>query len=212
MSLGLLAAMLYGIQKLGIGSGKTRQLLGVELVGLTLVAVDQPCLARIGHQNLVTAVMEDPVHPGRVGTDFDGDLHLLPRVEAATEVVWGSTQPALLEELTTVGVEDAQIAVLVAEVQTHRHLRLLGATITHGSILLSGPLQEPVDYLQPLPKGTARGLALLISSRVVHGAGGEGDRLLGGVLRRGDHRKAASPRRLDTLPLGGATIPTTMTY
>jgi hypothetical protein len=45
---------------------------------------------------------------------------------------------------------------------------------------------------------------------VVHGTGGEGDRLLGGVLRRGNHRKAAGPRRLDTLPLGVATIPTTM--
>jgi hypothetical protein len=45
---------------------------------------------------------------------------------------------------------------------------------------------------------------------VVHGAGGEGDRLLGGVLRRGDHRKAAGARRLETLPLGGASIPTTM--
>ena len=28
-------------------------------------------------------------------------------------------------------------------------------------------------------------------------------RLLGGALRRGDHGEAASPRRLDTLPLGG---------
>jgi hypothetical protein len=62
--------------------------------------------------------------------------------------------------------------------------------------------------------GRARGTseASPQEARVVHGAGGEGDRLLGGVLRRGDHRKAASPRRLDTLPLGGATIPTTMTY
>jgi hypothetical protein len=45
---------------------------------------------------------------------------------------------------------------------------------------------------------------------VVHGAGGEGDRLLGGLLRRGDHREAAHPRRLDALPLGGAAIPPTM--
>ena len=45
---------------------------------------------------------------------------------------------------------------------------------------------------------------------LVYGAGGEGDRLLGGLLRRGDHRKAAGSRRLDTLSLGGATIPTTM--
>jgi len=33
---------------------------------------------------------------------------------------------------------------------------------------------------------------------------------VGGLLRRGDHREAAGPRRLDTLPLGGATIPTAM--
>jgi hypothetical protein len=46
---------------------------------------------------------------------------------------------------------------------------------------------------------------------LVHGASGEGDRLLGCVLGRGDHRKAAHPRRLETLPLGGATIPPTMT-
>jgi len=45
---------------------------------------------------------------------------------------------------------------------------------------------------------------------VVHGAGGEGDRLLGGVFRRGDHREAAGPRWMETLLLGGATIPTTM--
>src|SRR5919112_5830836 len=45
---------------------------------------------------------------------------------------------------------------------------------------------------------------------LVHGAGGEGDRLLGGFLRRGDHRKATGPRRLGPLPLGGTTIPTTM--
>src|SRR5215218_1454994 len=46
---------------------------------------------------------------------------------------------------------------------------------------------------------------------LVHGASGEGDRLLGGVLGRGHHRKAAHPRRLETLPLGGTTIPPTMT-
>src|SRR5919107_5640861 len=46
---------------------------------------------------------------------------------------------------------------------------------------------------------------------LVHRESGEGDRLLGGLLRGGDHRKAAHPRRLDPLPLGGATIPPAMT-
>ena len=45
---------------------------------------------------------------------------------------------------------------------------------------------------------------------LVHGEGGEGDRLLGGVFGGGDHREAAYPRRVGSLPLGGATIPTTM--
>jgi hypothetical protein len=45
---------------------------------------------------------------------------------------------------------------------------------------------------------------------VVHRAGGEGDRLLGGLLRGGDHCEAAGPRRLGSLPLGGATITATM--
>src|SRR5215203_3003624 len=45
---------------------------------------------------------------------------------------------------------------------------------------------------------------------VVHGADREGDRLLGGLLRRGDHREEAHPRRLDTLPLGWSAISPTM--
>src|SRR5829696_8512173 len=35
---------------------KTGQLLGIELIGLTLFAVDQPRLARIGYKYLVTAL------------------------------------------------------------------------------------------------------------------------------------------------------------
>jgi hypothetical protein len=45
---------------------------------------------------------------------------------------------------------------------------------------------------------------------LVHGAGGEGHRLLGGVLRGGDHREEAHPRRLGSLPLARANITTTM--
>jgi hypothetical protein len=45
---------------------------------------------------------------------------------------------------------------------------------------------------------------------LVYGADREGDRLLGSVLGCGDNREAAGPRRMESLPLGGATIPTTM--
>jgi hypothetical protein len=45
---------------------------------------------------------------------------------------------------------------------------------------------------------------------MVHREGWEGDRLLGGVLGRGHYREETDSRRLETLPLGGAAIPTTM--
>jgi hypothetical protein len=47
---------------------------------------------------------------------------------------------------------------------------------------------------------------------VVHGAGGEGDRLLDQFLKRDYHRGQARPKSLESLPLGGPTLPPTMTY
>ena len=95
MSLRLFTPVLDGIQKLGIYPGQARQLLSVELIGLTLVTVDQPGLARIGYQYLVAQAFEDPVHPARVSADFDGDLHLFGqhrRDEASAEVLRGGAQ------------------------------------------------------------------------------------------------------------------------
>jgi hypothetical protein len=37
-------------------------------------------------------------------------------------------------------VDETEVTVLVAKIHTRRHLHLLGATITHGPILLSGQL------------------------------------------------------------------------
>ena len=47
---------------------------------------------------------------------------------------------------------------------------------------------------------------------VVYGAGGEGDRLLGGFLGGGNRREEADPGSLEPLPLGKPTAPQTMTY
>lgn len=47
-------------------------------------------------------------------------------------------------------------------------------------------------------------------ARVVHGEAGEGCGLLGGLLQCGAHREEANPGRMETLPLGGATLPTIM--
>jgi hypothetical protein len=121
--------MLHRIQKLGIGPGKTGQLLGIELVGLTLVGVDQPCLAGVGHQHLVTALLEQAAHPGRVGSDLYGDLELPFGVEAPPESLRGGAQPALFYDLAASGVDEAEVAVFVAEIQSGRNLWLLAATI-----------------------------------------------------------------------------------
>jgi len=46
----------------------------------------------------------------------------------------------------------------------------------------------------------------------MHRAAGAGDRLLGGLLRRGHHREATHPGSLEPLPLGDQTLSATMTY
>jgi hypothetical protein len=47
---------------------------------------------------------------------------------------------------------------------------------------------------------------------VVHREEGAGDRLLDRFLERDHHRGQAPPESLDSLPLGGPTLPPTMTY
>src|SRR5215217_9574685 len=81
----------------------------------------------------------------------------------------GGAQPTLLDELAAFGVELTEIAVLVAEIQARRHPRLFLATIAHGSILLSGPL-EPVFSADP-PTGYCARIGLLISSTPPKGEG-----------------------------------------
>src|SRR5215218_9590779 len=166
VSLRLFSPMLYWVEKLGIDSGQARKLLGIELVGLMLVAVDQARLARVGDKYLVSALFEDPVHPVRMSTDLDGDLHLLFGVKAAAEIVGSRAQPTLLDHLAALVVEDIQITVLVAEVQSCRHLHLLGATIIHGADPPLSGLQRARILQTHAVQGTARGLALLISHLV----------------------------------------------
>src|SRR3712207_1850266 len=95
------------------------------------------------------ALFQKAAYPSRVGADLDGDLHLLCGVEAAAEVLGGGTQPTLLDHLAAFVVEYKEVAVLVAKIQSRRHLRLLGATITHGPILLSLGHKEPVVFADP---------------------------------------------------------------
>jgi len=47
---------------------------------------------------------------------------------------------------------------------------------------------------------------------VVHGAGGEGHRLLASLLRDYHYRRQARPQRLDSLSVGRPTLPPTVAY
>jgi hypothetical protein len=58
--------------------------------------------------------------------------------EAPPEGLGAGTQPTLLHNLTASLVDEAQVAVFVAEVQSGCHLWLLFATIHCGPILLPG--------------------------------------------------------------------------
>jgi hypothetical protein len=53
VSLGLFAPVLERIEQLRVQTSQASQVLGIDLVGLSLVGVDEPCLASVGHQDLV---------------------------------------------------------------------------------------------------------------------------------------------------------------
>ena len=91
---------------------------------------------RIGHQNLMAALLEHPADPRRVGSSLDGHAQRPLGGEASPEGLWGGAQPTLLDRLATVRVDEAQIAVLVAQVQSGCHPWVVAATIIHGPILL----------------------------------------------------------------------------
>jgi len=53
-----------------------------------------------------------------VGADLDGDLQPPSGIEATVKVIGGSAQPTFLNDLAAFVVDQTQIAVAVAEVQT----------------------------------------------------------------------------------------------
>ncbi len=56
MSLALFAPMLYGVEELQIHSCQASQVLGVYLICLAFVGVDEPQFAGIGNQDLVASL------------------------------------------------------------------------------------------------------------------------------------------------------------
>jgi hypothetical protein len=72
-----------------------------------------------------------------MGPGFYGDAQRGLRSEASSEGLGVSAQPTLFDDLATLRVDEAQVRVPVAEVQSGRHPWLLFASIHGGPILLS---------------------------------------------------------------------------
>jgi hypothetical protein len=106
VSLALLASVLEWVQELRVHSSQASQVLGIDLVSLALVGVDEPQLPGIGHKDLVAALLEHPARPGRVGSGLDGYAHRRPlRRKAPLEGLGGGAQPAFLHDLATLLVD-----------------------------------------------------------------------------------------------------------
>ncbi len=142
MSLALFAPVLERIEQLRVQSCQASQVLGVYLIGLLLVSVDESQLTGVGHQNLVTALLEQPTNPRRVSSGLDGYAQRWPlRSKASPQSFGGGAHPTLLDHLATVGVQKTEMAVFVAEIQPGRQPWSLFVTIHLGPILLPiGPL------------------------------------------------------------------------
>jgi hypothetical protein len=143
MGLGVFAPMFERVEQLRVKTRQAGQVLGVYLICFAFVGVDEPQFAGVGHQHLVTALLEQPTNPRRVSPGLDGHAHRPLRSEASPQSFGGGSHPTLLDHLAAVGVQKTEIAVFVAEIQPGRHPWSLFVTIHCGPILLPGPL-EPV--------------------------------------------------------------------
>jgi hypothetical protein len=64
MGLGIFAPMFEWVQQLRVETRQASKVLGIDLVGLALVSVNEPQFAGIGYQDLVTTLLEYTANPG----------------------------------------------------------------------------------------------------------------------------------------------------
>jgi hypothetical protein len=137
VGLGIFAPVLERVQQLRIEACQAAQVLGICLVGLSLVGVDESQFASVGHQHLVAQLLEHPARPGRVGAGLDGYAHRRPLGgEASPEGFGAGTQPTLFDHLAALLIDEAQVGVFVAYVQSGCRPWFVPANIHGGPILL----------------------------------------------------------------------------
>jgi hypothetical protein len=136
VGLGIFAPVLERVQQLRIEACQAAQVLGICLVGLSLVGVDESQFASVGHQHLVATFLEHPARPRRVGPCFDRDAHGALRGEATLEGFGGGAQPSLLDHFAAICVDEAKVGVFVAYVHSCCRSWFVPANIHGGPILL----------------------------------------------------------------------------
>src|SRR5215207_4823622 len=123
--------MLDGREQLGVETGQASQLLSVDPVGLAALGVDELQFAGVGDQDLVSTFLEQTARPRRVGARLDGDAHRSLRTKAPPEGFGGGANPALLDHLAALGVQQAQVAVAIPEIDAGNHRGLSTVSILH---------------------------------------------------------------------------------
>ena len=95
-----------------------------------------------------------------MSASLDRDAHSLTAGETPLEGFRIGGDPPFFYDLGAFGIEEAQVAVAVTEIQTGSD----GARVRHGQSSFLGLSVEAIDPLQAIVQGTARGVGLLISS------------------------------------------------
>jgi hypothetical protein len=146
-----------------------REVLGVELVGFALTAIDEPQLPGVSDQNLVATLFLRANDSPREGEWVPTSMATLREYSESKRCLRASgvlrslpssmTSPLCRHRSGTDG------CIFVTEIQPGCNLWLLPATIRHGPLPPSvEPIWSSYIFADPHTQGTARGIGLLISS------------------------------------------------
>jgi len=93
--------------------------LGIDPIARAVTAIDEPPLARIGHQHLVPEALEQAAHPGRMGPDLEDHPTAGKCGAVSLERRGRGAQPFRGPDLPA-GIEGAALGEAVAEIQADR--------------------------------------------------------------------------------------------
>src|SRR5205823_1167414 len=107
---------------------------------------------RVRDEDIVSALLEQTLEPGRVRTRLDRDPVARRALEPTLEAVGRRLDRRLLDH-DSVGVEHADLALLVADVDPHCRDRRLWSTLPHGQPpLLTSFRARPLEVVIDTPQ------------------------------------------------------------